>query len=324
MMKDIITSCFETSSTELGPLFEEAFHVSRATFSNRIYFSMPGMVHFDTPFFKATNPFRFPAISVTEHQCHLNCEHCKGRLLEAEGGSGCLISGGSHTDGHVPLLKYIPYIAQIKKELDLDVVIHTGLVTPQVAEALSTADIDAAMIDVLGSNETIQKVYHLNATVNDFDTSLSLLEQHHVPIVPHIVVGIHYGQLKGEAKALRIIAKHQPAAIIVVALTPLEGTPMESLAPPTPLDVTRVLLASRLSMIDTPLLLGCARPGGEHKSTTDVLAIKAGVNGIAYPSEEGYNYAQEIGLDIKFSKKCCALFNDLPSHVHPPEEVTQG
>jgi uncharacterized radical SAM superfamily protein len=37
------------------------------------------------------------------------------------------------------------------------------------------------------------------------------------------------------------------------------------------------------------------------------LSIKAGVNGIAYPSEEGYNYAKKIGLEIRFSEECCAL-----------------
>ncbi len=60
-------------------------------------------------------------------------------------------------------------------------------------------------------------------------------------------------------------------------------------------------------MPNTPVILGCARPGGEHKSETDILAIRAGVSGIAYPSEEGYNFAKKAGLNIKFSKECCAL-----------------
>ena len=55
------------------------------------------------------------------------------------------------------------------------------------------------------------------------------------------------------------------------------------------------------------IVLGCIRPGGKHKSETDILAIKAGVNGIAYPSEEGYNYAKNIGLNIRFSEECCSL-----------------
>lgn len=227
--------------------------------------------------------------------------------IKAEGGRGCLISGGSLKDGDVPLIGFIPYIRRVKQELGLDVVVHTGIVYPKLAEALAEAEIDAAMIDVIGSNETIRSIYHLNLTVDAFDDSLSLLEENHIPIVPHVVVGIHYGRLKGEDEALRIISKHHPAAVIIVALTPLEHTPMEYLIPPSPLDIARVTLASRFMMVDTPLLLGCARPSGEHKSETDILAIKAGVNGIAYPSEEGYDYARKMGLDVRFSEKCCAL-----------------
>lgn len=321
-----ITLCFISPPNELDHLFTQAFKLSRTHFSNIIYFSAPGMIHFDTPFYKATDPLRFPAISVTGTQCHLNCDHCAGRLLEpmipattpeqlvevcqrikAQGGKGCLISGGSLKNGSVPLKKFIPQIKRIKQEMGLDIVVHTGIVYPELAEALAAAEIDAAMIDVLGSDESIQRVYHLNLTVDDIDRSLLLLEQNHIPIVPHILVGIHYGKLKGEAKTLQILSKYHPAAVIIVALAPLEQTPMEYITPPSPLDIARVTLASRLQMPDTPILLGCARPSGEHKSKTDVLSIKAGVNGIAYPSEEGYQYAKEIGLDIRFSEECCAL-----------------
>ncbi len=332
-MEELFAQCFKSSPHELEPLFNEAFKLSRTNFSNIIYFSVPGMIHFDTPFYKATDPLRFPAISVTGNKCHLNCEHCKGRLLEtmihattpkqlleecerikAQGGKGCLISGGSLADGSVPLMNFIPSIKRIKREMDLKVVVHTGIVYPKLAEALAEAEIDAAMIDIIGSNESIQSVYHLNLTVDDFDRSLSLLENNHIPIVPHVLVGIHYGKLKGEEETLRMLSKYHSAAVIIVALNPLERTPMEHLTPPSPLDIARVTLASRLLLQDTPIILGCARPLGEHKSETDILAIKAGVNGIAYPSEEGYNYAKKIGLEIRFSEECCALMSkDLTS-----------
>ncbi len=327
-MEETLTQCFENSPNELEPLFTEAFKLSRTRFSNIIYFSVPGMIHFDTPFYKATDPLRFPAISITGDKCHLNCEHCKGRLLErmipattpeklldacerikTQGGKGCLISGGSLRDGSVPLMRFIPYIKRIKREMGLAVVVHTGIVYPKLAEALAEAEIDAAMIDIIGSNDSIQRVYHLNLTVDDFDRSLYLLEKNDIPVVPHVLVGIHYGKLKGEEETLRILSKYQPVAVIIVALNPLERTPMENLTPPSPLDIARVTLASRLLMANTPILLGCARPLGEHKSKTDVLAIKAGVNGIAYPSEEGYQYAKRIGLEIKFSEACCALMS---------------
>jgi len=109
-----------------------------------------------------------------------------------------------------------------------------------------------------------------------------------------------------------MISKHDRAAVVVVALTPLSNTRMEHTPPPSPLDVARVISASRLLMPDTPLLLGCARPRGEHRAETDILAIKAGVNGIAYPTEEAYEFAARLRLSVRFHEKCCSpVWRDL-------------
>lgn len=329
--EELLDRCFNSPLRKLQPLLNEAFETTRTHFSNIIYFSMPGMIHFDSSFYRATDPYRFPAISVTGGRCHLNCEHCGGKILESmipattpeslmevcakikeEGGKGCLISGGSLKDGSVPLMDFVPAIEQTKRELGLDIAVHTGIVYPELAEALAEADIDAAMIDVIGSNETIRSVYHLDLSVEAFDRSLSLLEQHGIPLVPHVVVGIHYGKLKGEGRALEIISKYRPRAVIIVALMPLDQTPMEHVTPSSPLDIARVTLAAKIMMPMAPLILGCARPGGEHRAKTDVLAIKAGASGIAYPSEEGYSFAKKVGLDVRFSEECCALmYRDL-------------
>ena len=40
---------------------------------------------------------------------------------------------------------------------------------------------------------------------------------------------------------------------------------------------------------------------------TDVIAIRAGVSGIAYPSEEAYALARRLGLTVKLAGECCAL-----------------
>lgn len=326
MDTELLDQCFNKPLLELDPIFNEAFEVARARFPNCIYFYMPGMVHFDTSFYKVSNLHRFPSISITGSKCQLQCEHCKGKLLETmipattpkrllevctrikeEGGRGCLISGGSNKDGSVPLMDFIPIMKRIKQELELDMVVHTGIVHPNLAEALAEVEIDAAMIDIIGSKETIKSVYHLGLTVDALDRSLFLLEQSQIPIVPHLVVGIQYGMIKGERKALQILSKHRLAALVIVAFMPLDQTPMEHVAPSSPTDIARVILASRFIMPDTPLLLGCARPRGEHKSETDILAIKAGVNGIAYPSDGGYRFARKKELTIKFSEECCAL-----------------
>ena len=56
----------------------------------------------------------------------------------------------------------------------------------------------------------------------------------------------------------------------------------------------------------TPLILGCMRPKGASRSETDVLALKAGVDAIAFPSEEAIKYAEDQGNSISFSSYCCA------------------
>ena len=325
MNEDLLDICFNQPFEDLKPLFDEAYQISRNNFSNLIQFFVPGIVHFDTPFYKS-NSHGFPGISVTGRSCQLNCEHCQGRLLdsmipattpqelydicvdiEQKGSEGCLISGGSLIDGSVPLMDFVPTIKQVKQKLGLKVVVHTGLIDPSLAEALADADIDAAMLDIIGSRDTVKEVYHLDCDIESFDRSLSLLEERKIPTVPHIVVGIHYGQIKGEKQAVVMISKYNPVAVVVVALMPLDHTPMEQIVPPSSLEIARVMLALRLLMPNTPLLLGCARPRGLHKIETDILAIKAGVNGIAYPSEEVCDFAKELGLSFEFHQQCCSL-----------------
>jgi uncharacterized radical SAM superfamily protein len=48
------------------------------------------------------------------------------------------------------------------------------------------------------------------------------------------------------------------------------------------------------------------RPKGRHRVETDILAIKAGVNAIAFPTEEAIAFAQEQGYKIVFSSFCCS------------------
>jgi uncharacterized radical SAM superfamily protein len=317
------------------PLLRRAFTLLREDFRSRFQgkmkFYAPGFVRYESSFFDS-RPAHFPSISVTGRQCSLNCLHCRGRILETmipatspdtlyaicrgireEGGEGCLISGGCLPDGSVPLNRFVEAIGRIKSELGLAVVVHTGLIGREEAIKLAEAGVDAALIDVLGSDETIREVYRLNASVEDYETALSNLEQAGLPIVPHVLVGLHYGELRGEARALEIIARHNPRAVVVIALMPIPGTPMEDVEPPPPIDIARVIAAARILMPDTPIALGCARPKGLNRIKTDCLAVSIGVNAVAFPSEEAVNLASRLGYQWSFSHKCCSqIFKDLP------------
>ncbi|MCX5780033.1 MAG: radical SAM protein, partial [Firmicutes bacterium] len=126
-------------------------------------------------------------------------------------------------------------------------------------------------------------------------------------IAPHVVVGLHYGQIRGERRALEMIRQAGPEAVILVVLTPTGGTVMAEVLPPSLAEVGEVMAAARLMNPSIPVSLGCARPPGQYKRQLEILAVDCGVNGIAYPDEATVAYAQGKGLQIMFSEECCSL-----------------
>ena len=319
-----------SAAKDLPELLHEAQTVSIRNFGTKIKFYAPSFAYYKTEYY-CSSPTAFPSISITGSACSLGCKHCNGivlktmhpacspeklldlcRQLQSDGAVGCLISGGCLPDGSVPIRKFMGALAQIKRELGLTVIVHTGIIDDNVAEQLKQAGVDAALIDIIGSNETINEIYHLDTCVADYEKSLQALQAAGIPTVPHVLVGLHYGRLKGELNALKIIAEYNPAAVIIIAFMPIRGTPMETVTPPPPTAIGKVLAIARLMMPATPLVLGCMRPQGVHRVETDVLAVKAGVNAIAFPTEDAIRLAESIGYDVSFSSYCCSqIFEDL-------------
>jgi uncharacterized radical SAM superfamily protein len=306
--------------------------VNRGYFSNRsgkIRFYVPSFVYYKSKYFLSP-PNAFQSISITGSSCALKCKHCNGKVLDSmfhaltpeelfglclklknDGAVGCLISGGCLPEGSVPISKFLDVIAQIKKKLGLIIITHTGLIDYSTAKRLKVAGVDAALIDIIGSDETIREVYHLDVSVEDYDRSLKAFHKSGIPFIPHVLVGLHYGELKGELDAIKMISRYSPSAVIIIAFMPIRGTPMEKVIPPEPEDITRVLLSSRLLMSEIPLVLGCMRPKGVHRINTDLLAIRAGVDAIAFPVEEAIQLAESMNLETSFSPLCCSqIFED--------------
>ena len=63
---------------------------------------------------------------------------------------------------------------------------------------MEAAGIDVAMTDMIGAQDTIHDVYHLDRPVADFEKTLAALTATSMEVVPHIVIGLHYGRLLGE------------------------------------------------------------------------------------------------------------------------------
>ncbi len=308
-------------------------HLSSGIFkpqSSTIRFYAPSFTHFRNKYFCNSNK-DFPTISVTGNYCAMNCKHCGGKVLEtmhpavstgelfelglrlkANGAKGVLVSGGCSPDNSVPLDEFTPVLARFKQELGLNVFVHTGIIKSKTAFALKDAGVDAALIDVVGSEETIKRAFNLRGGVQDYTKSLKALNESKLDTVPHVIVGLNEGRLDGEYNALQIIQQNiKPSALVIIAFMPIKGTEMAQTTPPKAMDITRVIATARLMFPQTPLVLGCMRPKGKSRGEIDVLALKAGVDAVAFPSECAIEFAKNKGYAIVFSTFCCAqIFRD--------------
>jgi uncharacterized radical SAM superfamily protein len=300
--------------------------VRRANFPDVMDFYAPGLKRWQSAEWVPENPRRFLPVSVTGSACALSCDHCQAKVLEgmisvragqdlftlasrlrAQGSEGLLVSGGSTRTGGVPLLPHLRHIPRIRSELGMKVIVHSGVVSPRLAAGLARAGVDGVMLDIIGADETLRDVYHLDLTVADMDASLRLLAGEGLRIIPHIVLGLHYGRFLGEHAALEMLTRYPVSTLILVVLTPLTGTPMQHIPPPPVDEVAGFFGTARLAAPATPVNLGCARPLGTVKADLDQAAIDLGLNGIAYPADGAISYARSRGLTPRLFEYCCSL-----------------
>jgi len=319
MMRNLI-------SISLQELQSEAFRIRKAHFGNELTFSIPDTVsyHDDTlPFQKN----RFAAISVTGSHCDLQCGHCQGKLLESmipaedsrtffqvanqlrlNGAHGILVSGGANQSGEVPLEEFIPLIREIKEKApEFKVIVHTGLIQRENAKGLKEAGVDQILIDIIGDDDTIREVYHLNKRVEDYEKTLWMLKEMGHRIAPHIIIGHHFGEIRGEWKALEMVTHVGVETIVLVILKTLLPVGKNHFRVPKPDETSRISAIARILNPRIPIRMGCIRPAHPWKAEMEKGSILSGVNTIAYPLQGTIEYAKEIGLQTKFIEMCCSL-----------------
>ncbi|MBO8168926.1 MAG: radical SAM protein [Thermoanaerobacteraceae bacterium] len=309
---------------ELTDVLNRAWKLRMRNFTREITFAVPGGRKYDTALFSNCQE-RFLSVSVTGKSCSLLCDHCRGRMLAGmvtatdpeallaqarrlreKGAHGLLISGGCDREGRVPLDDFIPAIADIKAA-GLKVIVHTGLVSASQATELKAAGVDQVLIDIIGDRSTIQQVYHLDKTPEDYYRCLTELLEAGLDVAPHIVIGLHYGKIVGEYAALQEIARMGVKRLVLVALRNLPGTPMADLKQVDWQEVVRLTAEARLLCPETFISFGCARPFGKEKQCLERHLIEAGINAMAYPEEESVAYAKARGLTFSFVEKCCSI-----------------
>jgi len=228
--------------------------------------------------------------------------------IHKDEGDGFLLTGGCDTRGVVHFSKYFDVLNKIKKELDLEIVVHTGLLNRSDAEAFKEIGIKAVLVDIIGSNRAIQEVYNLpNQTISDYDNLLALLDELDLPVVPHVLAGLEYGEINGEYTAIDMITKHNHLGIIIIVFMPIQGTPFQEVNSP-PVDEVIKIINYAKQKTSKPIILGCARPRGKYRMELDQKAVIAGIDAIARPSITAYSEAEKRELEIHASSTCCAQF----------------
>ena len=300
-------------------LFEKAWEKTRTVFGRDFTFYLPGMIR------QGEERGRYPALSITGDQCKLLCEHCRGRLLapmlhargpdemlqkcrrmQQRGSLGVLLSGGADLHGRLPWGTFLDAIRTVSKETDLFISAHVGFPDLETCCELHAAGVKQALIDVMGDAETASRVYHLPG-LDPVRQSLESISRSGLQLVPHIVAGLYYGNMKSEFKALELLSRHEVSALVIVVLTPMKGTPMVGVSPPSAVEVARIIAQARLMMPRVPISLGCERPRNLQGLSLEKMAIRAGANRMAVWSEEAIAEARGLGLIPRFQHTCCSV-----------------
>ncbi|MEO5693736.1 MAG: radical SAM protein [Usitatibacter sp.] len=301
-------------------------------------------IRFSTPTFKSYSSCdmngcgknSFPAFSITAGGCALMCDHCEAKILDPmipvtrpemldrkvremvdrEELGGFLLSGGSNRANEIRYGPYLPVIEGLKRDFPhLKVAIHSALLDGARAREMEAAGVDTAMMDVIGSQETIRDVYHLDRPVEDFEATLAALCATSMEVVPHIVIGLHYGKILGEPRALDIVARHPIHSLVLVVVMPFYAKPGTFETPSTQ-DVGRIFIETRRRVPDREVLLGCARPPGMHRRVTDAYAVAAGLDGIAFPAEGALQVAEALGRPAVQEHACCSIKTGRTIKIH--------
>jgi len=292
-----------------------------------IRFSTPTFKEYETSELSGCSKNSFPAFSITGAACGLNCDHCQKKILEpmipatnprmlddkvrqlidAQGLNGFLLSGGSNKRNEINYSRYLPVVEQLKSDYPgLKIAVHSALMKEPQAREMESAGVDTVMMDVIGAEETIREVYKLDRPVADFEATLAALCSTSMEVTPHIVIGLHYGRILGEADALDIVSRYPVTALVLVVIMPFYARP-GTFVTPTTTDVGTIFGEARTRLPDKQVLLGCARPPGMHKRVTDAYAIMAGLDGIAFPADGAVSVAHTIGRPFEQAHSCCSI-----------------
>jgi uncharacterized radical SAM superfamily protein len=278
----------------------------------------------------------FPSISITGNDCSLMCNHCQGKLLESlvhattcdelvrkalslhkNGAKGILLTGGCDKCGRVPISDIVPAVKTIKDKTEMLLIAHTGFISREEASALRRSGLDGIGFDVIGDMGTAKEVYGLSVSEREYAESLRAIEDSGLMVFPHVCVGLHFGELRGELRALEMIREVSPVTVIITGLMPVAGTPMAHIKP-RPSDFKKVITRAVEMFPGIPIVLGCAHSSGKDREDIEMIAMKCGVCGIASPTVGTMRFARENGFEVNYYGMCCGLVPGESTRIEVP------
>lgn len=264
---------------------------------------------------------KFPSISLTGNYCALNCAHCGRHYLEGmrkptrrelldycldlerEGYNGCLLSGGMDARLKVPLDKYADEIREIKERTNLKLNAHVGFIDEKDLEWVRY--VDAVSFDFVADDDVIRRVYRINKTVDDYLKVLDLLTEAGIRVAPHVTIGLDFGRIHWEYRAIDLLVKYPIDVLVLDVLIPTKGTEMDNVPKPGVEESLDVVRYAR-DRFDGEISVGCMRPLGRWRLDFDRGAVLAGVDRLTNPPRKVIEWAKTI-RDVEVIYECCVM-----------------
>ncbi|WP_456365248.1 radical SAM protein [Thermococcus sp.] len=264
---------------------------------------------------------KFPSVSVTGSACALNCAHCGGHYLRGmrkpergellnycldlakKGYLGCLLSGGMDGRLKVPLDFYAEEIKEIKRRTNLKLNAHVGFIDENDLEWLRWVDV--VSLDFVGDDDVIRRVYRIDKTVEDYLGILDLLTENGIRVAPHITIGLDFGRIHWEYKAIDLLVKYPIDVLVLDVLIPTKGTEMENVPKPSVEESLNVVRYAR-ERFEDELSIGCMRPLGRWRLEFDRGAVLADVDRLTNPPRKTIDWAKTV-RDVEVIYECCVM-----------------
>ncbi len=266
---------------------------------------------------------KFPSLSVTGTHCALRCKHCNAKYLQhmipvetpeklrsfveenKERINGFLLSGGSTPDGKVPLRKFAKVVRWTVENTNLLVNIHTGIIDEGDMEYLQYMKPHHVSFDFIGASEVIERVLGNGKNEKNYIQALEILDSSSLNYSPHIIIGLDFGKIWWEYGSIDIISKLKRFSnLVLIALIPTRGTPMESVKVDEE-EIMEVIKYASSRIPPEKLVLGCMRP--RKFVNMERLAVELGFRGIVMPSLKTMRYIREKSLELKKLETCCVF-----------------